>query len=245
MASALRATRAGRLRDGLRIFAIGDVHGCLRELLGLEAAIAARVASHPSDDVLIVYLGDYIDRGPASAQVISHLAQRREDGIRRRHLIGNHEAMLLHVLEEPGAWPAWRSMGGLETIMSYDRALARDAARDPNAMLQRLATTLPEEHVRFLSSLEHLVAVDDCVFVHAGIDPTLPLSQQRPEDLLWSRESFLEFAGPLPRFVVHGHTPVPEPDLRAHRLNIDLGAYLTGRLACAELASDGVEVFEA
>lgn len=248
MRISLRGRRAGRLPEGLRIFAIGDVHGCVAELRALEAAIAERLARRPAREVMIIHLGDYIDRGLASAGVISHLAagQARDDGIRRRYLMGNHEAMLLQVLDDPAAWPAWRAIGGLETLLSYDRGLAVAAlARDHAGLVRGLRAALPEAHVRFLSSLEHLVAVGDCVFVHAGINPALPLARQQPEDLLWIRDAFLEHAGPLPRFVVHGHTPVAEPELHPYRLNIDLGVYLSGRLAGVELEGDMVEVFEA
>ena len=228
---------------GLRVFAVGDVHGCLSELLTLEEMIRARAGRPGASRNLIVYLGDYVDRGPDSAGVLAHLANPPDDGLTRRMLMGNHEEMLLKLREEPDRFQAWRQIGGVETLASYGIDVAPLMTSDGVAAAAMLARALPPSHLRLLQGLEQLLVVGGYAFVHAGIRPGLPLEQQSAQDLLWIRDAFLEAPGPHSHFIIHGHTPVEAPDRRPHRLNLDTGVYLTGRLSAVQLEGDRLEVF--
>lgn len=218
------------------VYAIGDVHGCLEKLLELERLVAEDRAKMGTD-ALIIMLGDYIDRGPQSAQTLEHLIAPPPEHFSRVCTMGNHEAAMLRFLENKGIdRGGWLGFGGYETLMSYGLthehiyALGRDETQP-----QELTLQIPTSHFRFLRDLPHALGFPDHIFVHAGIDPNRALEQQSMRDLLWIRERFLSFDGPLNRCVVHGHTPVADVEVSKWRLNVDTGAYATGKLSAAKL----------
>jgi serine/threonine protein phosphatase 1 len=224
------------LPPGLRVYAIGDVHGCADRLLMLHALIAADARARPSArQTVLVYLGDYVDRGPDSAGVLDLLLEPPPlPEAEVVTLLGNHEAMMLDACEpgaHPGALPFWLDNGGAATLESY--GLDPDDA-GPSA----LAASLPPEHLELLRHCPLRWEAGGYLFVHAGVRPDLPLDRQDGFDLVWTREPFLSWRGTLPAVVVHGHTPSREPEVRAHRIGIDTGACFGGALTCLVLEAD-------
>ncbi len=240
-----RKARVPRVPDDVLVFAIGDVHGCLDQLLWMEEQIRSRLVGRAGMRAVVVYLGDYIDRGPDSAGVLAHLSEPPDDGIERRFLLGNHEEILLRALRDPATCLAWRDVGGAETLMSYGidvpRMMTDEDALEAAALL---GATLPAPQRRFLARLERMIVIGDYLFVHAGLRPRVPLARQNPSDLLWIRDEFLEYRDPFEHFVVHGHTPAEDPEHLPNRLNLDTGAYLTGRLTAVELDQDRREILQ-
>lgn len=228
--------------DGMRIYAVGDVHGRLDLLERVMARIDADLGSAPGANAIEVYLGDYVDRGPASRQVLDRLIAR--GGERNTvFLKGNHETYITEFIANPAVLTDWRQYGGLETLMSYglQPSMKADAAEQIE-LAKAFGFMLPTSHQNFLKSLPLCVSFGDYFFVHAGVKPRVPLKQQREEDLLWIRDDFLLYEDDFEKIVVHGHTPVREPDIRPNRINVDTGAYATGVLTCIKLEQDGVEV---
>jgi serine/threonine protein phosphatase 1 len=240
LTAALQNRKGYRVTGGFRIYAIGDVHGRADLLTQVFARIDADIAARPGPRLLQVLLGDYIDRGPHSREVLDILVSRT-----RSHqmvcLKGNHEVFILEFLRNPAILDQWKHFGGLETLMSYGVV----PSINPNERQQRelaaaFAFALPDSHSRFLASLKTWFACGDYFFVHAGVRPCVPLSRQLEKDLLWIREDFLCHENSFGMIVIHGHTPVLEPDIRPNRINIDTGAYATGRLTCLVLEGESV-----
>jgi serine/threonine protein phosphatase 1 len=231
-----------RIAEDTRIYAIGDVHGRLDLLERMLDAIDESLASHPVKNAVQVLLGDYIDRGPNSREVIETLLARR-----RRHamicLKGNHESYPLAFLNDPTIWSEWRRVGGVNTLHSY--GLQPSAVDDPSEQLkiaEAFGDVLPESHRRFLLGLPLSFTCGDYFFAHAGARPGIPLAQQSEHDLLWIRDEFLLHDGQFEKIVVHGHTPGKKVDIRSNRINIDTGAYATGRLTCLVLQGDQMSI---
>ena len=157
-------------------------------------------------------------------------------------LRGNHEDYLLDFVVNPSIIEDWQRFGGLETLMSYGVVPPIEKSADAQA---RLATAfdqvLPATHRRFFNNLRLSFTCGDFFFVHAGVRPGIPLTKQRADDLIWIRQEFLLCEDEFSKIIVHGHTPVPEPDIRSNRINIDTGAYATGRLTCLKLEDDRIE----
>lgn len=222
------------------VYAIGDIHGCLDELLLLERMIAEDAADAGDGERWLVTLGDYIDRGPHSAQVIGHLMGPPPSGFRRIALAGNHEQLLLDFLADPVANAQWLDFGGIETAQSYGM---RDQRRGTGAQAARaiasdLASLIPESHLEFLGALPISLSLPGAYFVHAGIRPGVPLDLQVDEDLMWIRAPFLERGGDDGTIIVHGHTPANEPEIRPWRIGIDTAAFASGRLTAVRLRPD-------
>lgn len=229
---------APALPPGLRIYAVGDIHGCADLLSEVILRIEEDRIRRPADRTLEIYLGDYIDRGSNSREVIEALAWR----IVERHAVclrGNHEALLEASLEDPACLHSWLSIGGANTLKSYG-ILAETGSISEQELHRNLNDAFPEAHRLFLKCLRNTFSCGDFLFVHAGIRPGIPLRQQSLRDLLWIRDDFLlskQNHGPI---VVHGHTPVARPDFLANRINIDTGAFFSGVLTC--IAIEGTEV---
>jgi len=213
-----------RLAPGRRVYAIGDVHGHLPQLQALHEAIAHDFSDHPVSRPLLVHMGDLIDRGPDSAGVLARLqAGSPVPGMPMVNLMGNHEWMFLSALalQDQREADNWLDNGGTETLASWGIR--------PTVPLARWSALVPREHVLFLRGLAPWHRRDGYVFAHAGVRPGVPLARQLWSDLLWIRGPFLDRRGPLlpdapDLVVVHGHTPQPEPTLRANRIGIDTGA---------------------
>jgi serine/threonine protein phosphatase 1 len=216
------------------VYAVGDIHGRLDLLEGIEAAIGEDVARTRPARPVICYLGDYIDRGPQSAAVLERLSAPACDGVARVFLKGNHEDRMLAFLADPAAnGPRWMQYGGREALESYAIRVPEAVADTAWAGLRdELAERLPERHLRFLRELRLAFAWERYLFVHAGLNPDRPTDDQDPHDLMWIREPFLSSGRDWGRIVVHGHVIVEEPQLRPNRIGIDTGAYRSGRLTC-------------
>jgi serine/threonine protein phosphatase 1 len=238
-----RKSRSKRLRtaqvpEGVRVYAIGDIHGRADLLAEMFANIDASLADFSADKAIHVFLGDYVDRGPQSREVLDLLIARR-----RQYpavcLKGNHEGYFVEFLKNPAILDEWRRYGGLDTLLSYGFAPSlKPDAPESSALSSGLNRDLPESHRLFLNSLALSFTCGDFFFAHAGVRPGIPISRQAQEDLLSIRDDFLLHEGAYEKVVVHGHTPVVSPDIRPNRINIDTGAYATGRLTCLILESD-------
>jgi diadenosine tetraphosphatase ApaH/serine/threonine PP2A family protein phosphatase len=243
--SSRKKGRRPALPQGIRIYAVGDVHGRADLLTQVMDRIDADLKRNPSANAIEVYLGDYIDRGPASRQVLDCLILRSCER-NTVFLKGNHESYVSEFIENPAVLSSWRQYGGLETLMSYGLQPSLNAnAAEQIELAKALKSKLPKSHREFLNGLQLFVSCGDFFFVHAGVKPRVPLAEQREEDLLWIRDDFLLCEDDFEKIVVHGHTPVREPDIRPNRINIDTGAYATGRLTCIVIEHDRVEVLGA
>jgi diadenosine tetraphosphatase ApaH/serine/threonine PP2A family protein phosphatase len=221
----------------LRLYVIGDIHGRADLLLRLHDMIRADAEAAPERRWRVVYLGDYVDRGPDSRGVIDILAGEPLPGFERVHLKGNHEEAVLRFLEDIGVAFAWFDFGGAATLASYGVPTPNPFALDELRATQRaLLARLPSPHLAFLRSLELTHSEGDYLFVHAGVRPGVALDRQQEEDLLWIREPFLQSKARFGKVVVHGHSISYEPEFRDNRIGIDTGAFATDRLTCLVLA---------
>ena len=227
-----------RVPKDIRIYAIGDIHGRVDLLEQMLKRIDADLASNSVGLSIEVFLGDYIDRGPASRDVIDRLVAHTKT-YRPIFLKGNHESYLTDFLTNPRILEDWQCYGGLETLMSYGITPSINAnAATQVKLAAALNQALPESHRQFIRNLRSSFTCGDFFFVHAGVRPGIPLTKQRDEDLLWIRQAFLLHEEDFGKIVVHGHTPVSQPDIRPNRINIDTGAFATGQLTCLILEDD-------
>jgi serine/threonine protein phosphatase 1 len=217
-----------------RIYAIGDIHGRL-DLLEATTAAIRRDAQNREGAAVTVTVGDYVDRGPQSREVIERLQANPFD-MPYVALRGNHESLFESFLIDPAVGEHWRRLGGLETLVSFGVPV-RDVmvGRGYEEASQRLEAAMTKEHRSFFASLRNSFVSGRYVFCHAGVRPGIPLERQSEKDLMWIREEFLNSAMDFGKVVVHGHTPVAEPEIRRNRINIDTGAFATGRLTCVVL----------
>jgi serine/threonine protein phosphatase 1 len=222
--------------DGVRVYAIGDIHGRSDLLERQHALIDADYSTKRSPVVHLVYLGDYVDRGPDSFNVVERLAEGPISFVNVALLRGNHEEMLLRFLDDPSVGPIWRRLGGLETLLSYGIDVEKVLKENGYPGLsEHFKSRLPAHHHALFSRLEPSMTIGDYFFCHAGVRPGIPLDQQKPDDLLWIRDEFLDASHDFGKVIVHGHTPVEQPTFGKNRINIDTGAYATGRLTCLVL----------
>jgi serine/threonine protein phosphatase 1 len=227
-----RAT--ARVPDGQRVYAVGDIHGCVDLFGDLISAIEADDRARGPSETTVILLGDLVDRGPDSRGVIDAArdwSQRRAVRI----LFGNHEEMFLKSLEDEGVLRQFIRFGGKETILSY--GVTRDAYLEMTIeeLQAAMAAHIPSEDLHFMRGFEDMIVIGDYVFVHAGIRPGVDLDSQAPADLRWIREPFLSHVLQDAVCVVHGHTITDAPDVRQGRIGIDTGAYASGRLTAIGL----------
>jgi len=226
----------------MRIYAIGDIHGRSDLLERMFSAIIADAAdADPDLRIKIMLLGDLIDRGMHSREVIDLcMAPALPAGFDFICLMGNHERVLLDFVEIGKGGEAWLAMGGAATLASY--GCTPPIGLPSRNILQQLREEFiqkqPERHRTFLRGLPAAATFGDYLFVHAGINPKRSLAQQRDSDLLWIRKPFLEHPGAFEKIIVHGHNITVEPDLLPHRIGIDTGAYATGVLSAIILEAD-------
>lgn len=228
-----------RLPEGLRIYAVGDIHGrddLFAELMDkIEADKTAR--SHPNCGLIL--LGDLIDRGPSSATVIERAIRLRRDWPVFHWLVGNHEEVFVKALSgDLAALKFFCRIGGEETILSYGIDHATYSRLTYEELLVMLERAVPTAHRDFLAAGEEMVLLGDYGFVHAGLRPGVALDSQKPSDLRWIREPFLSADDDFGRFIVHGHTITQTVDERANRLGIDTGAYASGILTAVVIEND-------
>jgi serine/threonine protein phosphatase 1 len=230
-ADAIRFTQApGRLPRGRRVYAIGDIHGCLAQLERLHNEIARDLAARPIASPVLVHLGDYIDNGPDSAGVIELLVARPM-AIPTINLLGDHERMLRDAIDgDRAAATDWLWAGGREALASW--------SLDPDLPREQWEAAFPASHVAFLRGLKRIFRNGDYLFVHAGIRPGVPLAAQTLDDLVGIRQPFLWTEQPLGVIVVHGHSSSPTVARTENRIGLDTGAGMGGALTCAVLEDD-------
>lgn len=217
------------------IYAIGDVHGCYELMQTLHQKILVDAALHQGSK-WIVMLGDYVDRGPQSSSVIHELRKPLTGDIERFCLAGNHEETMLDFLQNPRLDHPWLEFGGVETLRSYGISELPDERRKLAALLKE---AIPAEHTDFMMSLPSLLAAPGLCFVHAGVVNGVPLQQQQDKHLLWIRPKEQTTSGSENAFLtVHGHTPVRTVSMTDNRLNVDTGAFMTGRLSAVRITRD-------
>lgn len=223
-----------------RIYAIGDVHGCMDRLASLHEQIAQDMVDRPAEQVTLVHLGDYVDRGTDSAQVVDWLINGPPVPAGRVvNLMGNHEHMMLSAVAgaDPEAPVHWLGNGGADSLMSWGISRTVPASE--------WAGRIPVPHLIFLRDLTICCRIGPYFFVHAGVRPGVPLEQQTRHDMLWIREPFLTSKADFGAVVVHGHTPKRTPIVMPNRIAIDTGAVLGGALTAVVLEEDRLAFLQA
>ncbi|MFL6849105.1 MAG: metallophosphoesterase [Sphingomicrobium sp.] len=234
------ASKAPRGPRGQRAYVVGDVHGRLDLLDQLLDDIHRDIAHRPPAKVLLVFLGDLIDRGPQSAQVVERLRAYRHPGVRPIFLLGNHEEVMLRILGGEAEHVAgWLRFGGAQCLESYGADPRVIAAAPDEVAVATIRAAIPAAHVEFLKGFIDTCRFGDYLFVHAGIRPGVALDRQRQSDLRWIREPFLVDEADHGFIVVHGHTISPAVDERANRIGIDTGAYRSGTLTALAIEGAG------
>ena len=239
--------------EGTIIYAIGDIHGRDDLLSDLISIISQDVIKNRhSKETILVFLGDYVDRGLGSKKVIDILlilADEVDTKDAWSHILflkGNHEEALLHFLEEPDFGEKWLAHGGTETLVSYGVDVPTDN-RDANGWRETanaLETAMGSTHLSFFNNLKSYTEIGDYTFVHAGLRPGKPIEQQSEQDLLWIRGDFLDSTARFDKKVVHGHTPKKQPYLDHRRIGVDTGAYITGVLTAVRLEDDKISFLQ-
>ncbi len=217
-------------------YVVGDIHGCLDLYMKLEAQIMAEAGETP---VLIISVGDLVDRGPDSAGVIKHLMEPPPQGAQRLILMGNHEQMMLEFFKAPRANIRWLDYGGRTTLTSYgvDELQMGGFDLPEDQLAQKMQALVPAEHLAWMRSLPAAIRLGDRYFIsHSGINPAKPLGAQSTRDLMWSRG--MTGSPPEGITVIHGHTPVEAVDLTGPYIDIDTGVYKSGRLSAVRLTPE-------
>lgn len=229
----------GAVPPGLRVYAIGDIHGRLDLLEQLLSQIETDNAARPDAKVQLVFLGDLIDRGPHSADVVELMMGLKRQHPDTRFLMGNHEEVFLLALGgDKKALRFFTRIGGRETILSYGISPEQYDSVDFDELLVLAQARVPTQHGEFLASFEDMVILGDYAFVHAGIHPDIPLGSQKTSDLRWIREKFLDHPGPHEKIIVHGHSISADVEVQNNRIGLDTGAYASGRLTAMGLEGD-------
>lgn len=232
-----RPLDTARVPDGMRVYAIGDIHGRDDLLTDLLAKIDADDQTRGPAETLLVFLGDLMDRGPGSAAVIETAMALKASGKNVRFLMGNHEEVFVSACRkrDPKVTRFFLRIGGEETVLSYPISRSEYLTLDMEQLTERLATLVPETHIAFIESFEDQIVIGDYAFVHAGIRPGVALAEQKPSDMRWIREEFVDQRGDLEKVVVYGHTIYDEVEERGSRIGIDTGAYSSGKLTALGL----------
>jgi serine/threonine protein phosphatase 1 len=222
----------------MNIYAIGDIHGCLSELTSLHKKILSSDNFKAEED-LVIYLGDYIDRGLNSKEVIDQIIKLKNNKIKTIQLMGNHEEFMINFLfNKSNNIKNWLNFGVDQTFKSYDIEVVefiKDGFDDNiiNKLREALLEKMGVEQVNFFKNLEITFSTDKYLFVHAGIDPAKNLKEQTKKDYLWSRSNdFFHENFKAEKIIVHGHTPVQNTINDPYRINIDTGCYFSGKLTC-------------
>lgn len=223
-----------QVQPGLRIYAIGDVHGCIDELKQMIAYIDADLVAFPSNKTKIIFLGDYVDRGPANRDVIDYLIELRNSDRDIVFLRGNHDQKVLLFLKDPkGTGKDFLKWGGEATLRDYGVFISEYGSFKEIA--EAFKEQLPKAHKDFFKGLAYSHCIDDYFFCHAGVRPEVPLNEQTKHDLCWIRSDFLFHGEPFEKVIIHGHTIVDEPEVKSNRINVDTCCYGTGRLTAVVL----------
>lgn len=239
--AAPRPLDTARVPDGMRVYAIGDIHGRDDLLNDLLAKIEADDRARGPADTHIIFLGDLMDRGPGSAAVIETAMALKASGKNVRFLMGNHEEVFVSACRKRDTKVTrfFLRIGGEATLLSYPITRAEYISLDMEQLTDRLSTLVPQSHIEFIESFEDQIVLGDYAFVHAGIRPGVPLSEQKPSDMRWIREEFVGQRGDLEKVIIYGHTIYEDVEERGSRIGIDTGAYDSGKLTA--LALEGGE----
>lgn len=231
--------------DFAAIYAIGDIHGCITLMRSAYDNVLRDIPSGPGKK-LVIFLGDYVDRGPDSKAVLEFLCQPSIEGVVHIALCGNHDAEFLSFLREPKINMGWLGFGGLETLRSYgvDAMHIMKNGGGASVLERTVKQAVPATHVDLLASLPTMLEIGQLVFAHAGVRPEIALNEQTDEDLMWIREPFLSKGPKLPVLVIHGHTISSEPDFGTRRVGIDTGAFATGRLTVLKFSQGKVAILQ-
>lgn len=236
---ARRQPAACSIPAGLRVYAVGDIHGRLDLLDRLLEMIQTDDRQRGAAATETIYLGDLIDRGPDSKGVVDRLLAQRRGGQPVRFLMGNHEEVLLRAAA--GDIRALRFLiriGGKETLLSYGISEEQYRTLDYDELSTLVTERIPQAHVDFLASFENWIEVGDYLFVHAGLRPGIALENQKASDLCWIRDDFLNHRDSFGRMVVHGHSITEDVDMKSNRIGIDTGAFASDRLTAIGLEND-------
>ncbi len=225
------------------IYAVGDIHGRIDFLDALLEKIAGNTRNNKSPRKMLIFLGDYVDRGYGAFQVIQRLSALTETDdfkifreFEFHFLKGNHEDSLINFLDTGDYADFWLNNGGRETLISYGIDATDGFAGGNLARLRHdFRAVLPDRHLKFLRALDHYHVAGDYFFVHAGIRPGVALDAQDPFDMMWIRHEFLSCRTDFGKIIVHGHSPNSEPAIKNNRIGIDTGAYYSGRLTALVL----------
>jgi len=209
--------------------------------------IDADTASLPSGTkVILVFLGDYIDRGMQSRQVIELLMGERLQGYQTVFLMGNHEEALLRFRDEASFGAEWARFGGTETLFSYGLrppiGRAAHSSRAWQPVWQQFRETFPASHLEFYQSMKHYITIGDYFFVHAGLRPDVPIENQTVKDMLWIRDEFLNDEAIFPHLIVHGHSTSHQPFLDNRRMGLDTSAFSSGILTAGKFSGTDIEI---
>jgi serine/threonine protein phosphatase 1 len=223
------------------IYAVGDIHGRVDLLDRLHGKIAEDAAARPQSRKLLIYLGDYVDRGLESRQVLDRLIDPPRDGLERILLKGNHEDAMLQFLDDTAIGVSWMGFGGDATLYSYGVDVfgtPPEGVERLDYIQQRLRNNMPDSHRDLLAGLRLWFTEGDYYFCHAGVRPGVALEAQNAQDLMWIRDEFLQHRKPFGKVVVHGHSIETQPVVAANRIGIDTGAFATGVLTALVLAGE-------
>jgi serine/threonine protein phosphatase 1 len=227
------------------VYAIGDIHGCLELLNTAHDKILLDASTSPGQK-LVVFLGDYVDKGPNSKAVLDFLIQSPPEDVVQVCVCGNHDAEFLKFLQNPKSNMGWLGFGGADTLRSYgvdvEHILKKGGGLE--ALERMVKQAVPIAHVDFLATLPTLVEIGALIFVHAGLRPGVSLEKQTEQDLMWIREPFLSVGPDEPWLVVHGHTAEPRPVYGKRRIGIDTGAFVTGRLTVLKISGGKATLLE-
>lgn len=236
-AGAPQSASTARIPAGERVYAIGDIHGCLDLFEALIAAIEADDEASSYAVTTVILLGDLVDRGPGSAGVVAR-ARAWQQQRKLRILTGNHEEMFLKSFDNPEMLRHFLRHGGRETLLSYGIGKKAYMSATLEEVMTLMAKQVPADERAFIEGFEDSIALGDYLFVHAGVDPAAALDAQKVHDLRWIREPFLSHDQPLEKVVVHGHTIIDAPVDNGVRIGIDTGAYSSGILTALVLEED-------
>jgi serine/threonine protein phosphatase 1 len=229
--------------ENQRVYAVGDIHGRADLVERMHEIIISDAAEHSDNKNFIIYLGDYLDRGPYVRETIDLLLTAQSPGFECVYLMGNHEQIFLNFLGEPSILSMWLGVGGGSTLMSYGLKPPGSgfSAEKAHKVRDELREKIPAEHIGFIKNLRQSFLAGDYLFVHAGIRPAVPIEDQTPEDLYWIRDEFLNSDADHGQMVIHGHTISEDIQHFSNRIGIDTGAYASGVLSCAVLEEDRVK----
>lgn len=241
--SETKSVKRELLAEGVRVYAIGDIHGRCDLLDRLFALLYEDISKGGFSSLYFVFLGDYIDRGYQSRQVLDRLISQQWGKLNAVFLKGNHEQTLLDFLDSPDVGPQWTEYGGRETLNSYGISVPEQksdiAAWERTS--EKLKDAMPESHLSFLRSLRSEFQLGGCYFVHAGVNPDKSLANQTDEDRLWIRDRFTSNSKQMAKVIVHGHTPEERPIWDGRRIGVDTGAYITNCLTAAKINKNSVD----